>query len=265
MSARIDNQYRDEVGDLCDSINNMAAELAENDKMKNDFISSISHELRTPLTAIKGWSETMALCDPVNDRSTVMRGLSVVNDEVERLSHMVEELLDFSRIQSGRMRVMMENVDLYAEVEQVILIMRERAAKARITLQFNVPEDINIVVLGDADRLNQVFINILDNAIKHSSEDTTIKISIVETATHAAVCIEDAGEGIPADELPHIKEKFFKGTSSKRGTGLGLAVADEIVRLHGGTLVIESELGRGTKVTIVLPKKAPPAPEEEAE
>lgn len=163
------------------------------------------------------------------------------------------------------MRVMMENVDLYAEVEQVILIMRERAAKARITLQFNVPEDINIVVLGDADRLNQVFINILDNAIKHSSEDTTIKISIVETATHAAVCIEDAGEGIPADELPHIKEKFFKGTSSKRGTGLGLAVADEIVRLHGGTLVIESELGRGTKVTIVLPKKAPPAPEEEAE
>ena len=265
MSARIDNQYRDEVGDLCDSINNMAAELAENDKMKNDFISSISHELRTPLTAIKGWSETMALCDPVSDRSTVMRGLSVVNDEVERLSHMVEELLDFSRIQSGRMRVMMENVDLYAEVEQVILIMRERAAKARIALQFNVPEDINIVVLGDADRLNQVFINILDNAIKHSSEDTTIKISIVETATHAAVCIEDAGEGIPADELPHIKEKFFKGTSSKRGTGLGLAVADEIVRLHGGTLVIESELGRGTKVTIVLPKKAPPAPEEEAE
>lgn len=135
------------------------------------------------------------------------------------------------------MRVMMENVDLYAEVEQVILIMRERAAKARITLQFNVPEDINIVVLGDADRLNQVFINILDNAIKHSSEDTTIKISIVETATHAAVCIEDAGEGIPADELPHIKEKFFKGTSSKRGTGLGLAVADEIVRLarrHAG-------------------------------
>ena len=265
MSARIDNQYRDEVGDLCDSINNMAAELAENDKMKNDFISSISHELRTPLTAIKGWSETMALCDPVSDRSTVMRGLSVVNDEVERLSHMVEELLDFSRIQSGRMRVKMDNVDLYAEEEQVILIMRERAAKARIALQFNVPEDINIVVLGDADRLNQVFINILDNAIKHSSEDTTIKISIVETATHAAVCIEDAGEGIPADELPHIKEKFFKGTSSKRGTGLGLAVADEIVRLHGGTLVIESELGRGTKVTIVLPKKAPPAPEEEAE
>ena len=265
MSARIDNQYRDEVGDLCDSINNMAAELAENDKMKNDFISSVAHELRTPLTAIKGRSEAQRLCDPVNDRSTVMRGLSVVNDEVERLSHMVEELLDFSRIQSGRMRVMMENVDLYAEVEQVILIMRERAAKARITLQFNVPEDINIVVLGDADRLNQVFINILDNAIKHSSEDTTIKISIVETATHAAVCIEDAGEGIPADELPHIKEKFFKGTSSKRGTGLGLAVADEIVRLHGGTLVIESELGRGTKVTIVLPKKAPPAPEEEAE
>lgn len=265
MSARIDNQYRDEVGDLCDSINNMAEELAENDKMKNDFISSISHELRTPLTAIKGWSETMALCDPVEDRGTVLRGLSVVNDEVERLSHMVEELLDFSRIQSGRMRVMMENVDLYAEVEQVILIMRERAAKARITMQFNAPEDTNIVILGDTDRLNQVFINIIDNAVKHSSEDTTINISIVETATHAAVCIEDEGEGIPADELPHIKEKFFKGTSSKRGTGLGLAVADEIVRLHGGTLVIESELGKGTKVTVVLPKKGAAVQEEETE
>ena len=98
-----------------------------------------------------------------------------------------------------------------------------------------------------------LFRSILDNAIKHSSEDTTIKISVVETATHAAVCIEDAGEGIPADELPHIKEKFFKGTSSKRGTALGLAVADEIVRLHGGTFDIANAEGGGAVVTISLP------------
>ncbi len=254
MSARIENHFKDEVGDLCESINNMAAELAENDRMKNDFISSVSHELRTPLTAIKGWSETLTLCDPGEDKPTIDRGLSVVNDEVSRLAHMVEELLDFSRLQSGRMRVLQESVDLYAELTQVTLIMREQAAKAGINIVFDLSEDAATIITGDGDRLNQVFINIIDNAIKHSKPDREIRLYVTEDETHARIYIEDEGEGINEEDLPRVKDRFYKGLSSKRGTGLGLAVADEIVRLHGGELFIDSKLGEGTKVTIVLPK-----------
>ncbi len=255
MSARIDNSYKDEVGDLCNSINNMAGELAENDRMKNDFISSVSHELRTPLTAIKGWSETLMLCDPAQDKETIDRGLTVVNDEVTRLSHMVEELLDFSRLQSGRMRLRFEPVDLYAEITQVTLIMREHALKAGIEIHFDLPEDTNTIISADADRLNQVFINIIDNAIKHSEAGSHIRIYVTEDDTCARIFVEDEGEGIHEDDLPKIKERFYKGVSSKRGTGLGLAVADEIMHLHGGDLFIDSKLGEGTKVTLVLPKE----------
>ncbi len=253
MTARIDNQYKDEIGDLCHSINNMAGELAENDRMKNDFISSVSHELRTPLTAIKGWSETLKMCDPVADKETIDRGLTVVNDEVGRLSLMVEELLDFSRLQSGRLRIVMAPVDLFAELTQVTLIMREHAAKSGITLHFDVSEDANIIVTGDANRLNQVFINILDNAIKHSPPHSNIRIYLTEDETYARIFIEDEGEGIAESDLPYIKDRFYKGVSSKRGTGLGLAVADEIIALHNGELFIDSAVGEGTKVTVVLP------------
>ena len=255
MAARIENTYKDEVGDLCNSINNMAGELAENDRMKNDFISSVSHELRTPLTAIKGWSETLMLCDPTQDKDTINRGLTVVNDEVSRLSHMVEELLDFSRIQSGRMRLHLEPIDLYAEITQVTLIMREHAQKAGIEILFDLPEDTSAIVMGDTDRLNQVFINILDNAVKHSEPGSHIRLYVTEDDTHVRVFVEDEGEGIHEDDLPRIKERFYKGVSSKRGTGLGLAVADEIMHLHGGDLFIDSKLGEGTKVTILMPKE----------
>ena len=255
MSARIENTYKDEVGDLCNSINNMAGELAENDRMKNDFISSVSHELRTPLTAIKGWSETLTLCDPAQDKETIDRGLTVVNDEVSRLSHMVEELLDFSRIQSGRMRLHCEPLDLYAEITQVTLIMREHALKAGIEILFDLPEDTSAIVSADADRLNQVFINIIDNAIKHSDPGSHIHIYVTEDEKYVRVFVEDEGEGIHEDDLPKVKERFYKGLSSKRGTGLGLAVADEIMHLHGGDLFIDSILGEGTKVTILMPKE----------
>lgn len=257
LSARIPNRYRDEVGDLCDSINNMAKELAESDRMKNDFISSVSHELRTPLTAIKGWSETMTLCDPIQDKETVSRGLHVINEEVSRLSHMVEELLDFSRIQSGRLKVKMEVMDLYAEVEQVTLILRERAAAAGVILRFDCPERASCVILGDADRLSQVLINVLDNAVKHSPPGSSIEISIEQSEKTVTLRVQDHGEGIRPEDLPRVKERFYKGLSSKHGTGLGLAVADEIVRLHDGELNLQSTWGEGTCVTVSLPRRVP--------
>lgn len=252
MTARIENNYNDEVGELCGSINNMASELAENERLQNEFISSVSHELRTPMTAIKGWSETMLMCDPVEDAQTINRGLKVVNKEVERLSRMVEELLDFSRIQGGRMKLHTEALDLGERIYGIVTIMRERALSRGVNINFELPEDI-IPINGDPDRLNQVFINIIDNAVKHSFENTEIKIDITVGKETASVAVKDCGEGISEKDLPHIKDKFYKGENSKKGTGLGLAIADEIITLHGGSLEIESKKNEGTKVLVTLP------------
>jgi len=251
MSARIENNYNDEVGELCNAINNMASEIAENEKMKNDFISSVSHELRTPMTAIRGWSETIMTCDPVEDKETVTRGLTVVNNEVERLSRMVEDLLDFSRIQSGRLKLNKTSLLLNMKLWDVVTIMNERAAKRQISIITDIPDE-DIPVEADGDRLNQVFINIIDNAVKHSPQDSVIKISL-RVADKAIITVEDKGEGISAEDLPHIKDKFYKGVNSKKGTGLGLAITDEIINLHGGELTIESTKGEGTTVKVTLP------------
>lgn len=252
MTARIENNYNDEVGELCSSINNMASEIAENERLQNEFISSVSHELRTPMTAIKGWSETMLMCDPKEDTQTINRGLKVVNKEVERLSRMVEELLDFSRIQGGRMKLHTEALDLGERIYSIVTIMRERAHSGGIKINFELPENI-IPVNADPDRLNQVFINIIDNAVKHSFEGTEIEIDIITNKEKATVTVKDRGEGISEEDLPHIKNKFYKGENSKQGTGLGLAIADEIINLHGGNLTLQSKKGEGTTVIVELP------------
>ena len=252
MTARIENNYNDEVGELCSSINNMASEIAENERLQNEFISSVSHELRTPMTAIKGWSETMLMCDPKEDGQTINRGLKVVNKEVERLSRMVEELLDFSRIQGGRMKLRTESVDLGERIYSIVTIMRERATSGGINIKFELPEEL-IPVNADPDRLNQVFINVIDNAVKHSLPGTDIDIEITTDNENALVKVKDRGEGISEEDLPHIKDKFYKGANSKQGTGLGLAIADEIITLHGGRLDIQSKKDEGTTVTVVLP------------
>ncbi len=254
MSVRIENTYNDEVGDLCESINNMASEIAENEQMKNDFISSVSHELRTPMTAIKGWSETLMLCDPKEDTETVRRGLGVVNTEVERLSRMVEELLDFSRIQSGRLKLNRTDLYLDDKVGQIVNIMAERAAKNGISIFTDIRNN-DIIVNADGDRLNQVFINIIDNAVKHSPDGQSIRVTLEADGEFAYVRVADKGEGISEEDLPRIKEKFYKGANSKQGTGLGLALADEIANLHGGELNIYSKSGEGTTVEVSLPLK----------
>lgn len=250
MTARIENRYDDEIGVLVDSINNMAEELSETEHLKNDFISSVSHELRTPLTAIKGWSETMLATDK-SDEATIQRGLTVINEEAERLTRMVEELLDFSRMQNNRLIINAEEIDVGEALIESVYIMKERARREGFIIEFSVNSELPVIE-GDKNRLKQVFINIIDNAIKHSEKAGKIIIS-AEGGENITIVFQDFGCGIPAEFMPKIKEKFIKGLSSKRGSGLGLALADEIIKLHGGTLDIESEEGKGTCVKIVLP------------
>lgn len=251
FDARIDKQYDDEIGELCDTINYMASELGAAERMKNDFISSVSHELRTPLTAIKGWGETI-LSAGSTEKDTFNKGMNVIIKETERLSSMVEELLDFSRMQNGKFKLKVDKVDILAELGEAVLMFSDRAHREGLTLIYNEPESLP-TVMGDRNRLRQVFVNILDNAFKYSDPGGIVTISTSSGQGFVKIAISDTGCGIPASDLPRVKEKFFKGNSTRRGSGIGLAVADEIVCLHGGTLEIESEDSKGTTVTITLP------------
>ena len=251
FSVRLKKEHDDEIGQLCDLINYMSEELQKADQIKNDFISQVSHELRTPLTAIKGWGETV-LSAGVNDRETVQKGMGVILSETDRLSNMVSELLDFSRMQSGRMTLVLAKMDLIAEVMDVVVMFDERARREGISLEF---EDTDIVtpVFGDKSRLRQVFINIIDNAFKYTSQGGRIYVRAEEDSGYIRVSVIDTGAGIPIEDLPKVKEKFVKGSNAVHGTGIGLAVVDEIMKLHKGSFDIGSIEGKGTIVTVSVP------------
>ena len=252
MNARIDHYpYNDEIGELCTTINDMADKLSENDKMKNDFISTVSHELRTPLTAIRGWGETLLQLGD-SDPGMTERGMGVIISEAGRLNDMVEELLDFSRINSGNMKLNMQKVDYLAELDETVFAFKDRAFREGIEIDYNVPYK-PAPATGDPQRIKQVFINILDNAIKYTEQGGRISVGAEIEGENLTVTISDTGCGIPEDDLPHIKEKFYKANTTVRGSGIGLAVVDEIIKLHSGTFDIDSVYGQGTTVTITLP------------
>ena len=251
MSGRIlKYTANDEIGALCKNINHMADELTDSQKVKNDFISQISHELRTPITAIRGWSETMMADDSLDE--LYHRGVTVINSETNRLSKMVEEMLDMSRMQSGRLSISPAAVDVIAELEDTVFMMTERARGQKVNIVYGMNVD-SCTVNGDRDRLKQVFFNIIDNSIKHSNPGADINVTTELSGDMLKIIIEDFGSGISKEDLPYIKEMFYKGSSQKRGSGIGLGVSDEIMRLHGGSLDIESELGIGTTVTVSIP------------
>lgn len=263
FKVRIRKAHDDEIGELCDSINYMAEELGASEKMKNDFISSVSHELRTPLTAIKGWAETMKMTGPA-DAFTMEKGMSIIVRETERLSGIVEELLDFSRMQNKGMVLMMDKIDLLAELDEAVYVYRERALSENKHLDFEEPETIS-PVLADKNRMRQVFVNIIDNALKYTPEEGMVSIRVQEDEDTIYIYIVDNGCGIPAEHLPRIKDKFYKANQTQRGSGIGLAVADEIMNLHSGSLEIESEEGVGTTVIISIPKIQPDKGDEKQE
>ena len=248
---QIQKKFDDEIGELCDVINYMAEELANSEKLKNDFISSVSHELRTPLTAIRGWGETMLL-DQNIDHATLETGMGVIMRETERLSDMVEELLDFSRMQSGRMKLVKSRMDVLAELSEAVIMYTERARREGMLLIYDEP-DIFVPVFGDRGKLRQVFINVIDNALKYSDPGDTTTVSARVEGNEVVIEVEDTGCGIRAADLPKIKQKFYKANLTRRGSGIGLAVADEIVQMHGGRLDVSSVEGEGTTVTITLP------------
>ena len=249
--VQIKTKYRDEIGELAETINEMSSKISQNEKMQAEFISQLSHELRTPLTVINGWSETL-LADESMDPET-RQGMKIISGEAKRLTEMVMELLDFTRMQDGRMTLNVEPTDIRCEFEDTVFMYGSRLAQEGILLEYLDDEEDIPEIPCDPKRLRQVFLNILDNAAKHGGEGERIEASMCCEGDAVVVRIRDFGPGIPEDEIPLVKKKFFKGSSKARGTGIGLAVCDEIVEMHGGTLTLENAQGGGTLVTVRLP------------
>lgn len=242
--------YDDEIGRLCTTINQMAEDLAKTEKLQNEFISSVSHELRTPLTSISGWVETIARIDDPRDEN-FQKGLAIIGRESQRLYGMVEELLSFSRLQSG-VKMECSVLDLVAELTDAVLFMEARIQNQQLHLEYEEPQ-LPLPVWADPNRLRQVFVNVIDNAVKYSPPGGTIFIDLLQDSDAVYVKIRDEGKGISPEDLQNVKLKFFKGKGAVRGSGIGLAVVDEIMNALDGWVDIESELGQGTVVTLRLP------------
>ncbi len=246
-------KYDDEIGQLCDTINNMAYEIGETERMKNEFISTVSHELRTPLTAIKGWGETIRSAKD-DDGELVEKGINVIVNESERLTDLVEELLDFSRMESGKMTLKTSKIDIVKELSEVLEVFRERSEREGIELIVNIPYN-SLTLVGDKNRLKQVFVNVIDNSFKYNKKGGFVKVNLECTNTDIKVIISDNGCGISKNDLPRVRERFYKANNSQRGSGIGLAVTDEIIKMHDGEMLIESKIGCGTTTTLILPRK----------
>ena len=249
--TQIQFRYNDEIGVLAETINELSNKISQNEKMQAEFISQLSHELRTPLTVINGWTETLLLDEGMD--SMTRQGMKIISDEAKRLTEMVVELLDFTRMQDGRMTLNVEPTDIRGTFEDTVFMYSSRLASEGISLLYldndqDIPE-----IPCDGQRLRQVFLNLLDNASKHGGAGKRIEAAMTYENDQVVVRIRDFGQGIPEDEIPLVKKKFYKGSSSTRGTGIGLAVCDEIVEMHGGTLTLENAEGGGTLVTIALP------------
>lgn len=250
----IPNRYADEMGELVDNINDMSVKIGQNEKLQQEFISSVSHELRTPLTAINGWAETLlADVGESEEEEAQRRGLSIIVKESSRLTKMVEELLDFSKIADGRFTLEMEPMDLQAEFEDTVYTYHQIFKQEGITLLYSAGDEYDEIISADPVRLKQVFCNVLDNAAKHGGSGKRIVTRLNRSRGHYIITVRDFGPGIPEADLPHVKEKFYKGGSKARGSGIGLAVCDEIIRLHDGTFSIDNAKGGGAIVTIKLP------------
>ena len=251
LKIKCDIENDDEIGKLAETLNYLSEELLKKEDIKNDFISSVSHELRTPLTSIKGWAVTLRL-DNEQGSDLLKEGLDIIERESDRLTDMVEELLDFSRYVSGKITMNKSFCDVKNLIVRTVVEFMPRAEKYGITIIADISEDVGISML-DENRIKQVLINILENAIKFSKKDGIVKLNSDYNAGILEISIKDDGVGISEEDLPRVKEKFYKGKNVRSHSGIGLSISDEIVRLHSGNMDIISKEGRGTIVSIKIP------------
>ncbi|MDM5154520.1 HAMP domain-containing sensor histidine kinase [Bacillus sp. DX1.1] len=249
LNKKIKEDYPGELGELAHSLNHMSEKIEKTEQMKNEFISSISHELRTPLTGIKGWSETLKFVDSLTEEE-VKQGMNIISGETDRLIDLVEELLDFSRLEANHLRLCKQQVQLHHILDESIWQLTPKAEKKQIEMISNLEE---IEVLGDKSRLKQIFLNVIDNAIKYSNQYGKISICVTQKERKAIITVTDEGIGMAKEHIPFVMQSFYQINSSSSGAGIGLAIVNKIVQLHEGSMHIESSEGVGTVIMIKLP------------
>ncbi|TDF97170.1 sensor histidine kinase [Paenibacillus piri] len=251
FTVTVKKRYQDELGTLADILTMMAAKIRRNERMKNDFISSVSHELRTPLTSIKGWAVTLK-ADAEHGKSDFAEGLDIIEAEADRLTELVDELLDFSKLVNGRITLNLAPLQLGPLLHHIGKQLAPRAARQGIAMEVRAEEPLPLLH-ADENRLKQVLINLIDNALKFTEPGGTITMDARSTPEHVVLTVEDTGAGIAEQDLEHVFQKFYKGASHTAGSGLGLSISEQIIKLHGGQLKLISQSGKGTKVEIVIP------------
>lgn len=261
FTRRVSIKSRDEIGLLAESLNTLSQELQEKiaalerlDAARKEFVANVSHELRTPLTIIQGYTEAI-LDGMAKDEAQRREYLQNILDEIVRLRRLVDDLLDLRRLESGRITLKKQPLDIEALLNQVVERFRNMAQEKGVSLELSLLTPLPPVV-GDGDRLAQVFINLLDNALRVTPGGGKVSVAAKEAGGKVEVVVEDTGPGIPAHEIPLIWERFYKGDPSRRrdggGSGLGLAIAKQIVELHGGRIYVESGPGKGARFVVVF-------------
>lgn len=253
FKARADEKGHNEISELASTLNFMSSNIIKREDMKNEFISSVSHELRTPLTSIKGWAITLQSKDIQENEDMLSQGLSIIESEGERLSIMVEDLLDFSRLSSSNYDYNKEKLNIVSLVKEVHTQLYPRAKNEKINFSF-LSSYNELFIFADKNRMKEVFINIIDNAIKFTPENGDIDVIVSTEEKNINITIKDNGEGIKEDEIAFVSSKFFKGSSSNSQTGLGLSICEEIIKAHDGKMIIKSKYTEGTSVSVILPR-----------
>ena len=226
------------------------------DDSRREFVANVSHELRTPLTNVRGYAETLMSVDDI-DRGTQMRFLGVISSEADRMTRIVKDLLTLTRLDYNRMEMHMEPMDLRELGQKAAQAMEGQATGQGLTLNCQLPDSLPMVV-GDAERIQQVIINIITNAIKYNKPQGAIYITGGTEGEKVFLRVEDTGIGVPKEDLKRLFERFYRVDKARSresgGTGLGLAIAKQIVESHGGSIGFDSEYGKGSVVTLYLPQ-----------
>jgi signal transduction histidine kinase len=241
-----------EVQELAQAFNQMATQVAASQQAQRDFVANVSHEMRTPLTSIQGFSQAI-LDGTAGDPEAVTRAAHVIHDEADRMRRMADGLLSLARFDADQVKLAQEPVDLEGLLRRCVARLRPQAEAAGDELTLST--EGALVVTGDGDWLTQVFLNLLDNAIRHT-QDGEVEVIARRVDDEVEVTVTDTGEGIPPEALDRIFERFYQADTARQrkgGAGLGLPIVQEVVRRHGGKIAVESVVGLGSRFTVRLP------------
>jgi signal transduction histidine kinase len=253
---RLERAVADATRDLREANRALATsnlELLETDRMRATLVANVTHDLRTPLTAIKGAADN--LLDHI--AGTLAGGqreyVEIVRDHATRLTATVNELLSSARLQAGQVEMESEMLDVQAIVQEVVAGLQTLARERRIHLEVR---GAGVRIAADRKKLRRAFENLVSNALKFTDDDGKVVVEVTAGSNAVDISVRDTGHGIPADELPRLFERFYRGSTPQPGTGLGLSIARNLVRLHGGDISVVSEVGRGSEFRVRLPREA---------